>query len=89
MAAAQPDTRDDSVWDERGALAFLAEASDLLTGQLDEEWVATAAGLLLVPRLVDWCAIWLDEEARAPRAHLVSPAYGPGTTPSPGRWAGC
>ncbi|WP_327269544.1 SpoIIE family protein phosphatase [Streptomyces sp. NBC_01218] len=77
VAAAQPDTRDDSVWDERGALAFLAEASDLLTGQLDEEWVATAAGRLLVPRLVDWCAIWLDEGGAgapgAPRLTCVRP----------------
>ncbi|MFD6422232.1 SpoIIE family protein phosphatase [Streptomyces sp. NPDC060198] len=62
VPAAPPGARDDSVWDPQGALAFLAEASDLLTGQLDEELVATIAGRMLVPRLVDWCAIWLDEE---------------------------
>ncbi|MCX5396961.1 SpoIIE family protein phosphatase [Streptomyces sp. NBC_00102] len=62
VPAAPPGKRDDSVWDHQGALAFLAEASDLLTGQLDEELVATIAGRMLVPRLVDWCAIWLDEE---------------------------
>ncbi|MFE9852499.1 SpoIIE family protein phosphatase [Streptomyces sp. NPDC005576] len=62
VPAAPAGARDDSVWDQQGALAFLAEASDLLTGQLDEELVATIAGRMLVPRLVDWCAIWLDEE---------------------------
>ncbi|MFI1400179.1 SpoIIE family protein phosphatase [Streptomyces sp. NPDC020681] len=44
----------------RGALSFLAEASDLLAGQLDEDMVAALAAQLLVPRLADWCAIWLD-----------------------------
>ncbi|CAM5567828.1 hypothetical protein SCALM49S_00080 [Streptomyces californicus] len=36
--------RDDTVWDGRGAPAFLAEASDLLAGQLDEDLVAAIAG---------------------------------------------
>ncbi|MCX4823000.1 SpoIIE family protein phosphatase [Streptomyces sp. NBC_01142] len=55
--------RDDQDWISRGALSFLAEASDLLAGQLDEDLVAALAGQLLVPRLADWCAIWLDGEA--------------------------
>lgn len=55
--------RDDQDWVSRGALSFLAEASDLLAGQLDEDLVAALAGQLLVPRLADWCAIWLDGEA--------------------------
>ncbi|WP_405521075.1 SpoIIE family protein phosphatase [Streptomyces tsukubensis] len=50
-------------WGGRGALGFLAEASDLLAGQLDENLVAALACQLLVPRLADWCAVWLDEEA--------------------------
>ncbi|MGW1887912.1 SpoIIE family protein phosphatase [Streptomyces sp. NPDC001970] len=54
--------RDDRDWTGRGALSFLAEASDLLAGQLDEDMVAALAGQLLVPRLADWCAVWLDGE---------------------------
>lgn len=60
--------RDDAVWDSRGAPAFLAEASDLLAGQLDEDLVAAIAGQLLVPRLADWCAIWLEAEGGGPAA---------------------
>ncbi|MEI7031296.1 ATP-binding SpoIIE family protein phosphatase [Streptomyces pratensis] len=60
--------RDDTVWDSRGAPAFLAEASDLLAGQLDEDLVAAIAGQLLVPRLADWCAIWLETEGGRPAA---------------------
>ncbi|OKK08692.1 protein phosphatase [Streptomyces sp. CB03234] len=52
--------RDDHEWAGRGALSFLAEASDLLAGQLDEDLVAALAGQLLVPRLADWCAFWLE-----------------------------
>ncbi|MEV0171781.1 SpoIIE family protein phosphatase [Streptomyces sp. NPDC050803] len=53
----------DREWLNRGALSFLAEASDLLAGQLDENLVAALAGQLLVPRLADWCAVWLEDEA--------------------------
>ncbi|SER78564.1 Serine phosphatase RsbU, regulator of sigma subunit [Streptomyces sp. yr375] len=49
-------------WLDRGALSFLAEASDLLAGQLDEDLVAALTGQLLVPRLADWCAVWLEDE---------------------------
>ncbi|MEV0320463.1 ATP-binding SpoIIE family protein phosphatase [Streptomyces sp. NPDC050658] len=55
----------DTEWVNRGALTFLAEASDLLAGQFDEELVAALAGQLLVPRLADWCAVWLDDEVEA------------------------
>ncbi len=60
-----PDGRDgpDGSWLGRGALSFLAEASDLLAGQLDEDLVAALAGQLIVPRLADWCAVWLEDEA--------------------------
>lgn len=54
-------TSQDTEWVNRGALTFLAEASDLLAGQFDEDLVAALAGQLLVPRLADWCAVWLDE----------------------------
>lgn len=53
----------DRDWLGRGALSFLAEASDLLAGQLDEDLVAALAGQLIVPRLADWCAVWLEDEA--------------------------
>ncbi|MEU3183236.1 ATP-binding SpoIIE family protein phosphatase [Streptomyces sp. NPDC006923] len=55
--------RDDPEWAGRGALSFLAEASELLAGQLDEDLVAALAGQLLVPRLAEWCAVWLDGES--------------------------
>ncbi|MGV9452863.1 SpoIIE family protein phosphatase [Streptomyces sp. NPDC003635] len=58
----RPPERDQD-WLNRGALSFLAEASDLLAGQLDENLVAALTGQLLVPRLADWCAIWLEDEA--------------------------
>ncbi|MFJ4691637.1 SpoIIE family protein phosphatase [Streptomyces sp. NPDC088766] len=57
----------DRDWLGRGALSFLAEASDLLAGQLDEELVAALTGQLIVPRLADWCAVRLEDEL-GPRA---------------------
>ncbi|MFE3514190.1 SpoIIE family protein phosphatase [Streptomyces sp. NPDC059166] len=60
--------RDDASWAGRGGLSFLAEASGLLAGQLDENLVASTAGALLVPRLADWCAIWLESEGAGPAA---------------------
>ncbi|NEB18322.1 phosphatase, partial [Streptomyces coelicoflavus] len=38
----------DREWLGRGALSFLAEASDLLAGQLDEDLVASLTGQLIV-----------------------------------------
>ncbi|SDK61834.1 Serine phosphatase RsbU, regulator of sigma subunit [Streptomyces indicus] len=70
--------REHGDWGNRGALAFLAEASDLLAGQLDEEMVAALAGQLLVPRLADWCAVWLNDE---------SDRHGRGTGPTAPRLA--
>ncbi|MET9392167.1 SpoIIE family protein phosphatase [Streptomyces sp. NPDC006624] len=57
----------DGHWLGRGALSFLAEASDLLAGQLDEDLVAALTGQLIVPRLADWCAVWLEDEATGGR----------------------
>ncbi|MFI2367171.1 SpoIIE family protein phosphatase [Streptomyces sp. NPDC018833] len=71
--------RDDHHWLARGgAASFLAEASDLLAGQLDENMVAALAGQLLVPRLADWCAVWLDGDTgwhglREPGRTAVAP----------------
>ncbi|WP_191871399.1 ATP-binding SpoIIE family protein phosphatase [Streptomyces filipinensis] len=62
--APQPHRVDgDREWLGRGALSFLAEASDLLAGQLDENLVTALTGQLIVPRLADWCAVWLEDEA--------------------------
>ncbi|GGS04448.1 hypothetical protein GCM10010269_49250 [Streptomyces humidus] len=60
--APRPVVQGDRDWLNRGALSFLAEASDLLAGQLDEDLVAALTGQLLVPRLADWCAVWLEDE---------------------------
>ncbi|WP_086730221.1 ATP-binding SpoIIE family protein phosphatase [Streptomyces carpinensis] len=65
----------DREWLGRGALTFLAEASDLLAGQLDEDLVAALTGQLLVPRLADWCAVWLEDESTA---RWGSPRWGGG-----------
>ncbi|GGY12078.1 ATP-binding SpoIIE family protein phosphatase [Streptomyces djakartensis] len=67
----------DDAWLGRGALSFLAEASDLLAGQLDEDLVAALAGQLIVPRLADWCAVWLEDEATAGGWHGGAGAGGP------------
>lgn len=61
-AQGQPRAERERDWLNRGALSFLAEASDLLAGQLDENLVAALAGQLIVPRLADWCAVWLEDE---------------------------
>ncbi|MFI8187560.1 SpoIIE family protein phosphatase [Streptomyces sp. NPDC085946] len=63
LAPEPPRAEGDRDWLGRGALSFLAEASDLLAGQLDEDLVAALAGQLIVPRLADWCAVWLEDEA--------------------------
>ncbi|WNZ11521.1 SpoIIE family protein phosphatase [Streptomyces sp. 11x1] len=67
----------DREWLNRGALSFLAEASDLLAGQLDEDLVAALAGQLLVPRLADWCAVWLEDEGLGWRGGDGSPGPAP------------
>ncbi len=55
-----------------GGLSFLAEASNLLAGQFDADKVALlAAGQLLVPRLADWCAVWLETPDAGPAAPWV------------------
>jgi GAF domain-containing protein len=51
--------------------AFLAEAGELLAGQLDEDLVAALMGQLLVPRLADWCAVWLATEDHGMRLSRV------------------
>jgi serine phosphatase RsbU (regulator of sigma subunit)/anti-sigma regulatory factor (Ser/Thr protein kinase) len=54
----------------RGRISFLAEASDLLAGTLDQEKTIALAAQLLVPRLASWCAVYLVDETGASK-----PAY--------------
>ena len=54
----------------RGRVSFLAEASDLLAGTLDQEKIIALAAQLVVPRLAAWCAVLLNDDTGAPR-----PAY--------------
>jgi serine phosphatase RsbU (regulator of sigma subunit)/anti-sigma regulatory factor (Ser/Thr protein kinase) len=54
----------------RGRVSFLAEASDLLAGTLDQEKIIALAAQLVVPRLAAWCGVLINDEAGAPR-----PAY--------------
>ncbi|WP_030601718.1 ATP-binding SpoIIE family protein phosphatase [Streptomyces fulvoviolaceus] len=68
----------DREWLNRGALSFLAEASDLLAGQLDENLVAALAGQLIVPRLADWCAVWLEDEVAGHGGWGDGATFGPG-----------
>jgi serine phosphatase RsbU (regulator of sigma subunit)/anti-sigma regulatory factor (Ser/Thr protein kinase) len=55
----------------RGRIAFLAEASDLLAGTLDQEQAIALAAQLVVPRLAAWCAVLLsDESGQLTPAHV-------------------
>lgn len=58
-------------WVDRSGPTFLAEAGELLAGQLDEDMVAAIAGQLMVPRLADWCGVWLTTESGAMRLSRV------------------
>ncbi len=51
---------DDRVW--RGRVSFLAEASHLLAGPLDEGHTIALAAQLAVPRLAAWCAVLLPDD---------------------------
>jgi serine phosphatase RsbU (regulator of sigma subunit)/anti-sigma regulatory factor (Ser/Thr protein kinase) len=46
----------------RGRLNFMAEASDLLAGTLDEDRTIALVAQLAVPRLAAWCAVLLPDE---------------------------
>jgi len=43
----------------RGRIGFLAEASDLLAGTLDQDKTIALAAQLVVPRIATWCAVYL------------------------------
>nr|WP_277752858.1 SpoIIE family protein phosphatase [Thermomonospora catenispora] len=54
----------------RGWLSFVAEASDLLAGTLDQERTMALVAQLVVPRLATWCAVYTVDETKTAR-----PAY--------------
>jgi serine phosphatase RsbU (regulator of sigma subunit) len=55
---------------QRGRISFLAEASDMLAGTLDQEQTIALAAQLVVPRLAVWCAILLADDSGQ-----LTPAY--------------
>ncbi|MGD0556643.1 MAG: SpoIIE family protein phosphatase [Streptosporangiaceae bacterium] len=50
----------------RGRVAFLAEASEMLSSTLDQTQAAALAAQLLVPRLAAWCSVYLTEQPGEP-----------------------
>jgi anti-sigma regulatory factor (Ser/Thr protein kinase) len=54
----------------RGRVAFLAEASELLSSTLDQRQAIALTAQLMVPRLAAWCAIFLEDEGGE-----LKPAY--------------
>jgi serine phosphatase RsbU (regulator of sigma subunit)/anti-sigma regulatory factor (Ser/Thr protein kinase) len=69
--AEEPDPADSSAEEalERW-LGFVAEASDLLAGTLDQERTMALVAQLMVPRLATWCAVYTIDEVGNSR-----PAY--------------
>ncbi|WP_017592122.1 SpoIIE family protein phosphatase [Nocardiopsis potens] len=56
----------------RASLSFLAEASDLLTGTLDEPLTAALAAQLTTSRLGEWCAVHIISDLGVTRlSHAV------------------
>jgi serine phosphatase RsbU (regulator of sigma subunit)/anti-sigma regulatory factor (Ser/Thr protein kinase) len=55
----------------RGRLSYLAEASDLLAGTLDPSMAAALTAQLVVPRLGDWCAVYLLDQRRQSKLDCV------------------
>ena len=55
----------------RGRIGFLAGASDLLAGTLDQDQAIALAAQLVVPRLAAWCAVLLWDESGVLRPNHV------------------
>ncbi|MBO2455064.1 SpoIIE family protein phosphatase [Actinomadura barringtoniae] len=55
----------------RGWLSFVAEASDLLAGTLDQERTMALVAQLVVPRLATWCAVYNAVEGEEARLAYV------------------
>lgn len=54
----------------RGRVAFLAEASELLSSTLDQQQAIALTAQLLVPRLAAWCAVLITDDSGE-----LKPAY--------------
>ena len=54
----------------RGRVAFLAEASELLSSTLDQRQAVALTAQLMVPRLAAWCAVFLADSSGE-----LNPAY--------------
>ncbi|GLW63432.1 hypothetical protein Arub01_16760 [Actinomadura rubrobrunea] len=55
----------------RGWLSFVAEASDLLAGTLDQERTMALVAQLVVPRLATWCAVYTVADGDGERDRLA------------------
>jgi len=55
----------------RDHLAYLAEASDLLAGTLDPQMTLAMLAQLLVPRLAQWCVLWVQDARGVPMLSYV------------------
>jgi serine phosphatase RsbU (regulator of sigma subunit)/anti-sigma regulatory factor (Ser/Thr protein kinase) len=58
----------------RGRVAFLAEASELLSSTLDQRQAIALTAQLMVPRLAAWCTVFLADATPDPAGEL-RPAY--------------
>lgn len=55
----------------RGRISFLAEASDLLAGTLDQDKTIALAAQIVVPRLAAWCAVFLADDGVSRLAYVL------------------
>jgi PAS domain S-box-containing protein len=53
---------------------FLVEAGEVLGSSLDYEQTLAALTRLAVPRLADWCSVWIRDESEPPRLLAVAHA---------------
>ncbi|RYE83459.1 MAG: GAF domain-containing protein, partial [Myxococcales bacterium] len=61
--------QDEQVRTQRDSLEFLAEAGQLLSSSLDHRSTLSRLTGLLVPRIADWCALYLEGDAGIVIAH--------------------
>ena len=59
----------------RERLAFLAEASEVLSGSLELEPTLQRLAAIVVPELADWCAVHLADEADESGVRVVAVAH--------------
>jgi signal transduction histidine kinase/CheY-like chemotaxis protein len=72
--------RDGELRAQKESVEFLAEAGQILTASLDLQATLTRFARLTIPRLGDWCAIYVDDARaieRMPIAHVDSSKVDP------------